>query len=56
MWNQKKQRGVKARMTKFFKALLDYFLGPDPDQAIHRRQEIYARQHRWLEYLAQPGK
>jgi hypothetical protein len=42
-------------MTKLLKAVFDYFLGA-PDPAMLRRQDIYARQQRWLQYLAERGK
>jgi hypothetical protein len=42
-------------MIQFLKSLFDYLLDA-PDPAILKRQEIYARQQRWLDYLTQPGK
>jgi len=37
-------------MLKLWQAMLSYFLD-NTDPAALRRQEIYARQQRWLDYL-----
>lgn len=42
-------------MIQLLKSLFDYLLSA-PNPALLKRQEAYARQQRWLDYLAQPGK
>jgi len=42
-------------MIQLLKSLFDHLLGI-PNPAILKKQEIYARQQRWLDYLTQPGK